>query len=55
MKRVDMRMAPCPNLPKGTRCPLCGGAYICLQSNRPKAPGTVKPKPAAMTAKAKSK
>lgn len=27
---------PCPDLPKGQRCPLCGGAYVCLQPKRPK-------------------
>ena len=27
---------PCPNLPKGKRCPLCGGAYVCLQYTRRK-------------------
>lgn len=26
----------CPNTPKGTRCPLCGGSYVCLQSWRRK-------------------
>lgn len=27
---------PCPNTPKGARCPLCGGSYVCLQSWRRK-------------------
>lgn len=34
---VTARTKPCPNLPKGQHCPLCGGAFICLQSWRPKA------------------
>ena len=38
-------MTPCPNLPKGVTCPLCGGRYACLQSNRPKAPPPGAPKP----------
>lgn len=29
---------PCPNLPKGVKCPLCAGTYLCLQSWRRKAP-----------------
>lgn len=32
--------ALCPDLPKGRRCPLCGGAYVCLQSWRAKATGS---------------
>lgn len=28
---------PCPNPPKGSRCPLCGGEFVCLQSWRKKA------------------
>lgn len=35
-KRKPAYRKPCPNLPKGQRCPLCGGAYICLQSARKK-------------------
>lgn len=27
---------PCPGLPKGERCPLCGGSYTCQQPDRPK-------------------
>ena len=27
---------PCPDLPKGQRCHLCGGEFICLQSWRKK-------------------
>lgn len=34
-------MKPCPNLPKGEICPLCGAQYICRQPNRPKAPSTL--------------
>lgn len=30
------RDKPCPNLPKGPRCPLCGGAFVCLQTWRKK-------------------
>jgi len=26
---------PCPQLPSGTRCPLCGAAYVCVQFTRP--------------------
>lgn len=29
--------AECPNLPKGQRCAVCGGTYICLRSDLPKA------------------
>lgn len=29
-------MTPCPDLPKGQACPLCGGRFVCLQSDRPK-------------------
>jgi hypothetical protein len=32
--RKDNR--PCPNRPKGERCPVCGGSYVCLHSWRPK-------------------
>ena len=28
---------PCPDLPKGERCPLCGSIYVCRQSERQKA------------------
>ena len=31
-------MKPCPNLPKGQICPLCGAAWICRRSDLPKAP-----------------
>lgn len=31
------RTKPCPDPLKGSRCPLCGGAYVCLQSWRKKA------------------
>jgi hypothetical protein len=27
---------PCPDLPKGQRCGLCGGTYVCLQPERKK-------------------
>lgn len=36
-KRANARTRPCPNPQKGERCPLCGGAWVCLQSWRPKA------------------
>ena len=29
---------PCPDLPKGTRCPLCGSSYVCLQTWRKNSP-----------------
>lgn len=31
---------PCPDLPKGVRCPLCGGEFVCLQSWRKKSLNT---------------
>lgn len=33
-------MKPCPNLPKGVRCPLCQGAWVCLhwQKRKPAIP-----------------
>ena len=35
-ERANARTRPCPNPAKGERCPLCGGAWVCLQSWRPK-------------------
>ena len=40
-KRANARTRPCPNPKKGERCPLCGGAWVCLQSWRPKALASV--------------
>lgn len=33
---------PCPDLPKGVTCPLCGSGYICLQPERKAIPATTK-------------
>lgn len=33
----NARTKPCPDSPKGEHCPLCGGAWVCLQRWRPKA------------------
>lgn len=35
-KRKPTYRLPCPGLEKGRRCPLCGGAYVCLQPERKK-------------------
>jgi hypothetical protein len=35
-KREPRYRKPCPDLPKGQRCPLCGSSYICVQWQRKK-------------------
>lgn len=32
------RKMMCPDQPKGQRCTVCGGSYVCLKSKLPKAP-----------------
>jgi hypothetical protein len=33
---IDWRLSPCPSPVKGSLCQVCGGAYVCLESRRPK-------------------
>lgn len=35
-KRKPAYRKPCPKPPKGVRCKLCGGTYVCQQPERKK-------------------
>jgi len=36
-KRKPAYRKPCLMLPQGSRCPLCGARFVCLQPERKKA------------------